>query len=131
LSTKESREVLPKEVTRKQAVANIGRAGLMISALAQKRYDLLATAIEDQLHVPFRKNLIPGYDAVVAAAKSAGAYGATISGAGPSILAFAKPNQAEKIGQAMSDVFSRNSVASLWLVLKADLKGARVLSSSK
>jgi len=51
--------------------------------------------------VPYRRARIPGYDAVVAAAKAAGAYGATLSGAGSAILAIAARDRAGAVGAAL------------------------------
>jgi homoserine kinase len=53
------------------------------------------------LHVPFRRARIPGYDAVVAAAQDAGAFGATLSGAGSAIVAIAPRERAAPVGAAM------------------------------
>jgi homoserine kinase len=62
---------------------------------------LLGAALDDVLHVPFRRARIPGYDAVVAAAQKAGAFGATLSGAGSAILAIAPRDRSATVGAAM------------------------------
>lgn len=94
LSTRRAREVLPKAVSVPDAVHNIGRMGLFVSALYSGDYSLLRVALDDRLHQPYRKGLIQNFDRVVQAALSAGAYGACLSGAGPTILAFAPDDSA-------------------------------------
>lgn len=88
LSTKRAREVLPVNVLRSAAVSNIGRMGLLITALQSKDYSYLKVALKDELHQPYRKKLIRGYEAVCAAAENVGAHATCLSGAGPTILAF-------------------------------------------
>src|ERR687887_455140 len=61
----------------------------------------LRAALDDVLHVPYRRALVSGYDAVTAAARDAGAYGATLSGSGPTILAVAPLDCGRVAGDAM------------------------------
>ena len=56
--------------------------------MLQGRLDLVRTALEDRLHQPYRKELIPGFDAIIAAAEKNGALGCCLSGAGPTMIAF-------------------------------------------
>ena len=86
-STKEARAVLPHTVSREDAVFNVGRACLFVGGLLGDRPDLLGAAMEDRLHQPYRRQLFPWMDAVATAARSAGALGCVLSGAGPSLLA--------------------------------------------
>ena len=72
MPTRESRERLPERLTRNQAVHNIGRAAMLVAALAERRYELLAVATEDVLHQPARATLFPAMPAVFRAALAAG-----------------------------------------------------------
>ena len=54
LSTKIARNILPKEITRKDAIFNISRAALLTSALFSNRLDLLEIATEDKIHQDYR-----------------------------------------------------------------------------
>ena len=128
LRTKDARAVLPRTVSRADAVFNVGRAVLLLAALKERRYDLLSAALEDRLHQPYRKKLIPGFDAVIAAAKRAGAFGACLSGAGPTILAFSPAAKAAAVGRAMQRAFKAKRVSSRVLMLDADRQGIRVTS---
>ncbi|MBX0313086.1 MAG: homoserine kinase, partial [Sulfurihydrogenibium sp.] len=92
LSTELARSVLPKEIPLKDAVFNIQRVSLFIRALQEKRFDLLKVAMEDRLHQPYRKSLIPNFDKVIQYAYDSGAVGASLSGAGSTMLALALDN---------------------------------------
>jgi homoserine kinase len=85
--TEKARRVLPARVDRKDAIFNAAHVALFLSAIKEKRYDLLGEAMGDRLHQPYRAKLVPGLMDVIAAARRAGAYGAALSGAGPTVLA--------------------------------------------
>src|SRR2546421_4585973 len=87
LSTAQSRAVLPAQVSRADAIFNCSRIALLVHALHGQRYDLLATAMDDRLHQPYRAALVPGLTAAIAAGYAAGACGVALSGAGPALLA--------------------------------------------
>jgi homoserine kinase len=125
LSTEFARSVLPKEIPLKDAVFNIQRVSLFIRALQEKRFDLLKVAMEDRLHQPYRKSLIPNFDKVIQYAYDSGAVGASLSGAGSTMLALALDNF-DKIGQAMVSAFSEAGINAKYLVLDVDTEGAKV-----
>lgn len=87
LSTKEARIVLPKEVSIKDGVYNVGRSALMVSALSNGKYDLLKFACKDSFHENYRSKLIEGFDSVKKEAYQLGAVASFLSGAGPTIMA--------------------------------------------
>ena len=99
--TRAARAALPGTLPHADAVLAASRAAALVQGLATGDGDLLAAALDDILHVPYRRARIPGYDAVVAAARSAGAYGATLSGAGSAILAIAPRERAGVVGAAL------------------------------
>ncbi len=99
--TKAARAALPRTLPHADAVRAAARAAALVQGLATGDSALLGAALDDVLHVPFRKAGIPGYDAVVAAARAAGAYGATLSGAGSAILALAPTERAGAVGDAV------------------------------
>jgi homoserine kinase len=127
LATKTARQVLPKQVSLADAVFNVSRTALMVGALATGNYTVLSTGLEDRLHQPYRQSLIPGMPDVLAAAKTAGAFGAALSGAGPCLIAFTEA-QAETIGQAMVAAFAKHQVEAKYLTLSIDTEGAKKLS---
>ena len=99
--TKAARAALPRTLPHSDAVLAASRAAALVEGLATGDGDLLGAALNDVLHVPYRRARIPGYDAVVAAAQRAGAYGATLSGAGSAILAIAPRERAGAVGAAL------------------------------
>ena len=129
LSTRLARKVLPKNISMRDAIFNISRASMLIAALVEGREDLLPLAFDDALHQPYRKNLVPGMTEVFEAAKSAGALGAAISGAGSCLIAFTttKSHLENKIASAMVEAFKVHGVASEALILNVDKHGAQIL----
>ncbi len=124
LATAEARAVVPRTVLREDAVENVARALLLSSALEQGRWEVLAAAMEDRLHQPYRAGLVKGFAAVLRAAREAGACGCALSGAGPTILALCRRGAgAGEIGRAMQEAFARHGVESRSLVLPVDTRG--------
>ncbi len=125
LSTEIARNILPKEITRKDAIFNISRAALLTSALFSNRLDLLEIATEDKIHQDYRAKFIPNLNQLFKETKKAGAYSVTISGAGSSILALAKDdkNIIEKVSKAMHSSFKKKNINSIIKVLNIPTKG--------
>jgi homoserine kinase len=89
LPTEEARRVLPSEYSRADAVANVQNSMLLLAAFVQGRRDLLASALEDRMHQPYRAALCPLLPALQElVATTPGILGAVLSGAGPSVLIF-------------------------------------------
>src|SRR5215211_7870455 len=126
VSTTAARRALPDSVPHRDAAFNVGRSGLLLGALATGEYHLLRIAMQDRLHQPYRSHLIPGLEDVIEAAHANEAYGACLSGSGPTVLAFTPEEQAEKIAAAMRAAFERRRVQSKAWALDVDLMGARV-----
>jgi homoserine kinase len=126
VSTSAARHALPDSVPHKDASFNVGRAGLLLGALATGEYDLLRVAMQDRLHQPYRSHLVPGLEDVIEAAHAQGAYGACLSGSGPTVLAFTPEDHARKIAAAMHTAFERHGVQAKAWALDVDLSGARV-----
>lgn len=125
LSTAEARAALPQSVTLGDAVFNIGRAALVVKALEHGDYELLRYAMVDRLHQPYRRRLISCYDEVVVAARKAGAAAIALSGAGPSLVAFAAEGH-ELIAKAMGAAIEKAGLAARTFVLPVDRQGVRV-----
>jgi homoserine kinase len=86
VSTHDARRVLPKTVAHADAVFNLQRSALLAHALIACDYSALKTAMQDRLHQPFRKPLIPGFDEFEKIGYDNGALGVCISGSGSAIL---------------------------------------------
>ncbi|HEX8897111.1 MAG TPA: homoserine kinase [Chthoniobacterales bacterium] len=126
IATAKARSLLPARIDRLQAVENSRNACTVTAAFASREYRSLGGAFVDHLHQPFRKKLIPFLDDVIAAAESAGALGAFLSGSGSTICAVTLRSP-EKIARAM--VAAANSPRARTLTTTADNRGARTLAS--
>jgi homoserine kinase len=90
LRTAKARAALPADVPMADAVFNVAHASLLVLGLAQGRLDLVARGLADRLHQPRRAALYPESMALVARATEFGALGASISGAGPTVLVWSQ-----------------------------------------
>jgi homoserine kinase len=86
LATHKARALLPEGYSKADAVFNVQRAAMLTAAFAQGRLDLLATAMQDRLHQPYRMEACPLLNVLLPLSGSAGIAGAALSGAGPSVL---------------------------------------------
>ena len=103
-STAAARAALPASYPRPDAVYNVGRAALLVAAWTQGRFDLVGQAMGDRLHQPYRaRAMFPWLDGVLAAARAAGALGAALSGAGPSVLGVAPAGRGAAVARAMEE----------------------------
>ena len=124
--TKVSRSVIPKKVNLKDSIENLSNAAAIVAGFMKKDSVLIGNSIEDVIVEPARKHMIPGYDQVKKNSLKAGALGVTISGAGPSIIAFATKNSdIKKISKAMSRGFASAGTKCQTVVCKPT-KGAAV-----
>jgi len=123
-ATEMARAILPPVVSRTDAVFNLGRVALLVDALVTGRLELLKIATQDRLHQPARKVLFPLQDEIFAAALGAGAWGAFLSGAGPTILALAT-EQASAVAEAMMQVARRAAISAETRITSLSPRGAR------
>jgi homoserine kinase len=107
LETRQARAALPRQVSLSDAVQNLGALAALTRGLATGNPKLLALGFTDRLHVRYRVPLIPGADAAIAAARAAGAWGATVSGAGSGLLAVTEKQHASRVADAMAAAFRR------------------------
>jgi len=126
LATSAARAVLPEQLSIQDAVYNISRSSLLTAALASGRLDLLASAMKDRLHQPYRAALVPGMEKILEQATQYGALGAALSGAGPTLLALVDRTSSEcdRLEAFMQSVMSENGIQARTLWLEPDLEGA-------
>ena len=86
VSTAEARAAMPAEVPLAEAVHNVGHAALLVLGLAKDDFSLIGRGLHDLVHQPRRRSLYPRSMELVERAEELGAVGATISGAGPTVL---------------------------------------------
>jgi len=110
VSTERARSVLPKTVDHHTAVIAAARGAALVRGLASADPGLLAAGLDDVLHVPFRRSLIRGYDDVTSAAIAAGAFGATLSGSGSTLVAVGPAPRAAGVESAMAQAWRTSGV---------------------
>lgn len=130
LPTAQARQVLARSVGLGDAVFNLQGAALVAACVTTGRWAWLQAAMQDRLHQPVRLPLVPGAESAIRQAVAAGAYGACLSGAGPSVLAVAPPWRADEVGAAMEDAFAAAGLACRRLVLAVADEGVRVRTRS-
>ena len=126
LSTEKMRKALPQKVALPEAVFNLSRSALLVNALQNSDWDVLAEAMEDRLHQPYRAPFIPGIEDIFLKIKKTGLAGVALSGSGPSVVSLTKKGQEEAIGKIMKDAFLYAGVTCRTLVLEVDLEGTVV-----
>jgi len=128
LPTAQARAVLPTTVPRSDAVFNVGRAALLVSALSQGRFDLLDVATQDRLHQPYRETLFPAMPELLAAARQAGASATFLSGAGSSLAAFCHSRKtAERVAAAFTAAATAAGITGQVTRTRPNRRGAHVV----
>lgn len=101
VSTERAREAIPAEVPLADAVANVAAASRLVLGLQSADLDLIASGLVDRIHQPRRRDLYPRSMELVDGARELGALGATISGAGPTVLVWTTWQDAGKVAERL------------------------------
>lgn len=99
--TKQARAALPEQVPLHDAAANVGYGALLVLGLTLGDWDMVAAGLHDHLHQPYRAHLFPRSAELMAKAPELGALGATISGAGPTVLVWTHYEQTGGVAEAL------------------------------
>jgi homoserine kinase len=99
--TEDARAALPATVPMQDAVFNVAHASLLMLGLATGDWDLIAAGLHDRLHQPYRAHLYPRSAGLVERAPGLGALGATISGAGPTVLVWSRYDHTGPLVEAL------------------------------
>jgi len=125
--TQVSRSVLPKQIKLSDAVQNLSNAAAIVAGFMKKDTSLIGSSIKDIIVEPARQHLIPGFSQVKENAIGAGALGVTISGAGPSVIAFtSRSSNTKKICSAMVRGFASTKTKCYTIICRPS-KGATVV----
>jgi homoserine kinase len=126
-----ARAALPATVPLPDAAFNVGTAaGLSIGLLTGNRV-AIAAGMHDRLHEPYRSRLFPHLTPMVEAARNAGAVGACLSGAGPTILALVDPSAAPDVEAAYRQVAEEHDVAGRVAILAPTNRGAHMVDHAE
>lgn len=131
LATEAARGVLPSTVPLADAAFNVGQSALTVAALTTGQFEHLRDSMIDRLHQPYRESLVPALPRVIEAALHAGAWGAALSGAGPSVMAFSRPDRAGEVGRAMVQAFGAWGEMARYLEIAIASEGVRVRTASE
>lgn len=129
VSTHEAREALPKSFPMGDAVFNLSRSSLCTAAFLTGNYNLLKVATKDRLHQRYRLQLIHGGEAIMERMLGLGAFSATVSGAGPSLLAIV-PAADNAIYTGLVGYIAREFPAYRVLRLYADNRGVAMMEDA-
>jgi len=126
LSTEEARRALPAQYSRADAVTNVQNSMLLLAAFTQGRPDLLAGALEDRIHQPYRTALCPLLPSLQELKGMDGVLGAALSGAGPSVLIFLDPRAStQKARKLVAAHLTQKRLAAELISTSISLRGAR------
>jgi homoserine kinase len=128
VSTAKARSVLPTEYPKADVISNLQRIALLTTALGQSppNADMIYDGMQDKIHQPYRKTLIPGLTEIlksVTPTSQPGLLGICLSGAGPTILALATHNF-EQIANHLIGEFKKENISCEWKLLEPAYEGA-------
>jgi len=128
LSTKQARAILKRDVAMTDFVWQTANLAGFISGCYTDDLDLIREGLNDVVIEPQRRQLIPGFSAVRTAALAAGALGCSISGAGPTMFAWAMADDAAAVRERMVAEFAANGIETDHWIVAVESAGARVVS---
>ena len=126
LHTHFARSVLPTQIPRADAVYNLSHGAMVLKALELGDEKLLRNAMQDALHQPYRKKLIPDYDAIEGVVRTSGA-AFCLSGAGPTLLCITRNKKLRETLEKRLDGIT----SAKWEIrpLHVEFQGAHVIAS--
>ncbi|KAK1052469.1 hypothetical protein LTR74_016490 [Friedmanniomyces endolithicus] len=135
VATAKARSVLPTSYAKADVIYNLQRVALLTTALGQSppNAELIYDGMQDKVHQPYRKTLIPGLTEIlrsVTPQSHPGLLGICLSGAGPTLLALATSNF-DHIATYLMDQFSKENIKCRWELLEPAYDGLTVTSSDK
>jgi len=129
LGTREARAILKTDVSRSDFIWQTANLAGFISGCYSNDLDMIRDSFNDVIIEPQRHSLIPGFKDVQSAAMSAGALGCSISGAGPTVFAWAEIQYAEAVRGAMVAAFATHGLKSDYWISGMETYGARVVKA--
>jgi homoserine kinase len=129
MPTDQARGLLASQISREDAVYNLGRVGLLVNALATGRLEDLRVATQDRLHQPARQKLLPVMRLLIRSALDGGALGAFLSGAGSTVLALTG-GSTMTVAYEMVDIANKANVPGDIKITRPSARGAHVVSAA-
>jgi len=126
LSTEEARRVLPAGYSRADTVTNVQNSMMLLAALVRGERKLLAAALQDRIHQPYRAPLCPLLPALEKMVGGKGLLGVALSGAGPSVLVFLDPKfPTNRIKKLIAEHLEREGLQAELLLTQIATRGAK------
>ncbi len=100
--TAAARAALPDEVPMTDAVANLGAVAALVRGLSIPDWEMIGHGLRDAIHQPHRAHLFPRSAELLSTVTRLGALGATISGAGPTVLVWCHYEQTGGVLEALT-----------------------------
>lgn len=127
VSTRDAREVLPREIPMAHAVTQWGNVGGLVAGLALGDVALIGRSMHDAVAEPYRKGFIPGYDRLKEAVLADGALALNIAGSGPSVFALAADRSvSEQVAERMKSHFAAQGIGCNIYAGRVSNRGARI-----
>jgi len=127
VETAKARALLPKQVSREDAIAQAAHLGALVLGFERGDAELIRDAMVDRIAEPARAQLFPGYAEARAAALATGAAGVAVSGAGPTALAVVAGGNAEPVAKAMVAAYAAAGFGAVSHRSRVDRAGARIV----
>jgi homoserine kinase len=128
VNTESARAILPDNYSRDEIIGQLGNIAGIISALYIGDLELFGRSLDDIIAVPYRNKSIPYFKEAKEIALLEGAFGLTISGSGPSMVAFCdSAKSAFFIGERIKDMYQRNGIGADFTATTVDQVGAKLL----
>jgi homoserine kinase len=119
LATMASRAVLPESYSRSDVVANLQRVAVLTAAFATGRADLIADAMRDRVHQPYRSEVCPLLPKILRLSGTDSVLGVALSGAGPAVLVLISSEEnAERIKKCIRELLQGEPVEIILLGLE-------------
>jgi homoserine kinase len=128
VSTAKARAILPKSVSRADAVWNLQHATLLVSAITKRDEELMREALDDRLHEPFRYGLVPELPILKKMLKATPAIGCVLSGAGSSTMVLVNKRHRSELKDQLQNWANSFSTPPKILDLKVDHKGLQEIN---
>ena len=129
IKTADARDVLKPEIPIALSVKQSANMAGLVSGLFTNDYQLISRSLEDVIAEPYRKVLIPEFDAIKKRGLAAGALGVGISGSGPALFALCEGQKtARDVAMAIEDVYQNTGIESRLYTSKINLQGVQIVS---
>jgi homoserine kinase len=127
LATEQARNVLPKQYSRADVVSNVQNSLLLLTAFVQGRTELIAGAVADRIHQPYRAPFCKLLEPMQLLAGRPGILGVCLSGAGPSVLIFADPKSSvPRVQKAVVEFLRKHGLVAEVISTSISTRGARL-----